>query len=417
MNSGQPTPGDAVTLINGQVNALAAAKSAMVQRMKSASAGFFTVPDRGTDLRAAERLAKTVSKRAKTLVVLGIGGSDLGARAIIRACGVSGKGMDVRFLESGADPDELASLLTTIDLNKTALNVVSKSGDTMEPLANFLILREKLVKAVGAKRAAERIVVTTDPEKGALREIAHREGYATLDVPTDVGGRWCALTSVGLFPAACARVPVRKLLAGAAAVRDAWLATDATEDSAMAFAALHHHLSTAQNRRVTVLMPYQSVLRDFALWFRQLWAESLGKDGQGFTPVAALGPADQHSQLQLWNDGPHDAVITLLSVARPRADFKVPRAYADLAAVKRLGGHRLGAISRIGFEATMKTLASHGRPHGILEIPAITPESVGGLMMHFMIATAGTAQLMGIDAYDQPGVEEGKRFIREALER
>jgi glucose-6-phosphate isomerase len=238
-----------------------------------------------------------------------------------------------------------------------------------------------------------------------------------------VGGRFSALTPVGLFPALCAGISGRKLLGGAASVRDTFVAEAAEKNAALLFAGLHHAHYAEHERRVTVLMPYAASLRELALWFRQLWAESLGKaktrGGKvmpvGFTPVAALGPADQHSQLQLWNEGPDDAVITLLTVDKSRFDPVMPRFHVDLAPPRLLARKRMSVLLRAEIEATAQTLASHGRPNGTLAIGRVTPETVGGLMMFFMLATAATAELLDIDAYGQPGVEEDKRLIRESL--
>lgn len=404
---------------------LAGVKSALMAGFKKEPQGFFGIPDMVSEANLAEKAARAATKTGKTLIVLGIGGSDLGARAITSALTKPGKGMDVRYLSSGADPEELSALLASVDMKKCVLNVVSKSGDTVEPMSAFLVLRDRLIKRVGVKRYASHIVATTDSSRGVLHEIARREGYATLPVPEHVGGRFSALTPVGLFPAACAGIPVMRLLDGARAMRDAFVTQAASKNGALLFAGLHHDGYTKRDQRVTVLMPYAASLCEFSFWFRQLWAESLGKARSrggktvhhGFTPIAAMGPADQHSQIQLYNEGPTDKIVTFLEVRNFRAELKVPKAFADLPPTAMLAGKKLGEIMQAERAATARSLATHGRPSGTLSISEITPESVGGLMMFFMLATAATAELLDVNAYDQPGVEEGKLLIKEALSK
>lgn len=400
-------------------------KASLAEQKKNGDVGFFGIPDRTAEMKAAVALAKSVSREFKTLVVLGIGGSDLGARALVTALKTAGKGMDVRFAGGNTDPEELAALIASLDFRRTAIDVISKSGDTVEPMAAFLIMRERLIAKVGRKRHARHVICTTDEHGGTLREIADREGYRTLPVPRDIGGRYSALTSVGLFPAACAGIDPQRLLAGAAAVsRDFWASGSATP-APLLFAGLTHDAYQKRGQRITVLMPYAESLREFAFWFRQLWAESLGKTHDrhdnavhaGPTPVAALGATDQHSQIQLYNEGPADKTVTFIEVRKFRADLKVPKAFPDIAGVAYLGGHALSRILHAEREATAQGLAQHGRPSGVITIPAVTPEAVGGLMMFFMLATAAAAELFDVNAYDQPGVEAGKRAMYAALGR
>jgi glucose-6-phosphate isomerase len=400
-----------------------AARDAVAARWTASRAGFLSSPDRSADLKAVETLAAAVRRQFKVLIVVGIGGSDLGARALLKALpGV--KGMTVKFLGANTDPEEIAAALKGLDWSKTAINVISKSGDTVEPMATFLILREHLVKAVGEKRHARHVIATTDASKGTLRAIADREGYRTLPVPPDVGGRFSVLTPVGLFPAACAGLDIRSLVAGAKAWRHDCLKAAAADSPTLQWAALQHD-AYSRGRHLTVLMPYTESLREFAFWFRQLWAESLGKKHSrtgtlvhlGFTPIAALGATDQHSQIQLYNEGPADKTVTFIEVAAPRADFTIPPAYADLESVAYLAGHRLSAVLHAERAATAQSLAASGCPNGTLTIPAVTPAAIGALLMHFMFATAVVAELLDVDAYDQPGVEAGKRLMYAALGR
>ncbi|MEY4722753.1 MAG: hypothetical protein RLZZ324_266 [Candidatus Parcubacteria bacterium] len=410
---------------SAEIGRLEKSLDAARQAILSEPPGFFSIPDRGEELRATEKLAREVAGKFKTLIVIGIGGSDLGARAIIGALGGRAKGMEVRFIGANTDPEEIAALLKSVDLRKCALNVISKSGGTLETMATFLLLREALIKKVGVRKHAAHVIATTDESGGALREIARREGYRTLPVPQGIGGRYSALTTVGLFPAACAGIPVRALVEGARQVLADFKADAAKESGPLLFAGLHVDASVRRGKTVTVLMPYSAALREMGYWFRQLWAESLGKARdrrgaqvhRGFTPVAALGATDQHSQLQLYVEGPNDKCVTFLQVEKPREDFKVPVAYKDLPAVSWLGGKKFSDLIRAEREATAEALADAGRPSGTVHVARVSPESVGGLMMFFMLATAAAAELLDVNAYDQPGVEDGKRLIREAFKK
>jgi len=384
--------------------------------------GFWEIPDMRTECDAVRAMAKAVSGKFKELVVVGIGGSDLGARTLVSALAVPGKGMRVRFLGANTDPDEIASVVRDIDWRKTAINVISKSGDTIEPMSTFLVLREMLIKKVGRDRHAAHVIATTDPLHGALREIAQREGYRTLSVPQKIGGRFSALTTVGLFPAACAGIDVRGLLAGAGDARAAFASSEAGDNGPLLFAGLQCD-AARRGMRIDVLMPYAASLKDLSFWFRQLWAESLGKKHDrhgrvvraGMTPIAALGATDQHSQIQLYNDGPSDKTVTFIQVGRFATDMKVPKPYPDLPVVAAMGGHTMREIIHAEREATARALAKSGVPNGTIFLGTVDAKSVGSLMMFFMMATAAAAEMLDVNAYDQPGVESGKKIMRDLL--
>ncbi|OGL72905.1 hypothetical protein A3C96_02525 [Candidatus Uhrbacteria bacterium RIFCSPHIGHO2_02_FULL_60_10] len=387
--------------------------------------GFMTIPERDDELRATAALARDVSRKAKTLVVVGIGGSDLGARAFLAALPSEKSRLTVRFIGANTDPEEIDRLLREIKLKETVVNIISKSGDTVEPMATFLLLRDKLRRATGATGLKERVVATTDAERGTLRQMADREGWRTLPVPRDIGGRFSALTPVGLFPAACGGADIRGLVAGAGAVLDDFRRAPVNRCGPLLFAGFEHDGFVRRNRRLTVLMPYAESLRQFAFWFRQLWGESLGKRRDrrgrevhvGLTPVAALGATDQHSQIQLYNEGPRDKSVTFIEVEKFRADFAVPNPYPKVEGTAYLAGKKFSQIIHAERQATALALAQAGRPNGTIRIDAITPQSVGGLMMFFMLATAAAGELFDINAYDQPGVEQGKKNMYALLGR
>ncbi len=404
---------------------LEAVRAELLRRKEAGEIGFFSIPAARRGLREVETMAAAVRREFKTLIVIGIGGSDLGARAIIRALKEPGRGVDVRFIGANTDPEEIAALLEDVDLRRAALNIISKSGDTIEPMSVFLLLRDRLIKRVGKKRHARHVIATTDAKKGTLRRIADAEGYRTLSVPADIGGRFSALTTVGLFPAACAGIPVSGLLTGAGQVLDAFVSEPAARNFPLLFAGLHYEAYVRGFQHVTVLMPYADGLKEFGAWFRQLWAESLGKKHDrkggvvyhGLTPIAALGATDQHSQIQLYNEGPFDKLVTFVETEKFRADFKVPNPYPEIEGTAYMSGLPFSRIIHAEREATALALARNGRPNGTLTVPDISPRSVGGLMFFFQLATAAMGELLNIDAYDQPGVEEGKKNMYAILGR
>ncbi len=376
--------------------------------------GFFDLP---FDLSSAAFLARRASalRRAgiRRLLVVGIGGSSLGARALIEALRSPKRGMDVAFV-SAPDPDAYADILPSrTEWKRTALLVVSKSGSTLEPVSVFLALRAALIRSVGAKKHAAHVVVITDPREGnPLLAFARAEGYEVLPHPLNVGGRFSVLSPVGLFPAACAGIDVRRLLSGAQRLeedrrikREACLAARFAADQFLAYQA---------GRTTHVFMPYAARLRLVSLWFRQLWAESLGKDGKGPTPVASVGPDDQHSQLQLYQQGPDDKTLTFVDVERFASSPKVPAAKgAD--AFAPIPGRSFTDILHAERKGVAEALAEDGRRSATFAVPSISPESVGALLQCLMQAAAFMGELLQVNAFDQPGVEAGKREARKIL--
>jgi glucose-6-phosphate isomerase len=322
------------------------------------------------------------------------------------------------------DPTSVAGALRRIDPRRVLVNVVSKSGGTVETLAQYLVVRRWLDEALGSA-ASRHLVFTTAAEGGELRDLATREGIATLEVPPEVGGRFSVLSPVGLLPAALVGIDIQALVAGAArAVARA--ESDALLDNPAAlFAGLHWSADTQAGARIHVLMPYSDRLRDLAEWYRQLWAESLGKrvdrDGRvvhaGPTPVASVGATDQHSQAQLFMEGPFDKVVTFVTVDRPDDDLTMPVSTGLPEALACLGGRTLGGLLRIEYEATSAALARAGRMNCTIALPDLAPATVGELLMFFQLATGYAGAWYGVNPFDQPGVELAKRLMFAALGR
>jgi glucose-6-phosphate isomerase len=290
-------------------------------------------------------------------------------------------------------------------------------------MAQYLVVRDRLEGALGKEKAKEGLVLVTDPEKGALRAIARAEGIRALDIPANVGGRFSVLTPVGVLPAALIGIDVAQLLAGAEDMRRRCVGVEVTKNPAGVFATLQYLADTILGKHIQVLMPYSDPLRDFAAWFVQLWAESLGKarrsDGApvGPTPLAALGATDQHSQVQLFMEGPANKTVTFIGVQEGGAEVEIPRRHQDVAELAYLGGHRLGELLDIERRATAGALARRGRPNMTLTLNRVDPWHVGGLIMLLEIATIYAGALYDVNPLDQPGVELGKQFTYAMLGR
>jgi len=359
---------------------------------------------------------------ATDFVHAGIGGSALGPMALHRALNhpyynaLSGRrGPRIHFAEN-TDPGTLSAILDIAEPGGTWINAVTKSGSTAETMANFLVLRGYLVDALGSFGYQGRTIVTTDPEKGFLREISEREDLRVLPIPADVGGRFSVLTPVGLLPAAVTGLDVEALLTGAAQCVDEVEAQGAGHPAVVG-AAMHYLMDTGRGRNVRVMMPYVDSLERLAAWFVQLWAESLGKEGKGSTPHGAVGTTDQHSQVQLYMGGPQDKVIELVEVEEHPRDLTIPEAYEDLEGVGYLGGHTMAELLNVECDATRRALTEAGRPNSTIKLGAVNEENLGYLLQALEVQTAISGTLYGVNAFDQPGVEAGKEITYKRMGR
>ena len=368
-------------------------------------------------------LWKRLAPRFDNLAVIGIGGSALGTIAVKTALchplhnelpAGSRRGARLYMLDN-PDPASCAAVLETLDLRRTLFNVITKSGSTAETISQFLVAREAVIKAVGDKWP-EHFVFTTDPEKGDLRKLAAREKVPALAVPDGVGGRFSVLSAVGLFPAAALGLAPGALLAGAAELDARCVSPDWRKNPALALGMLLWLMDAKKGKPIHVLMPYAACLADLADWFRQLWAESLGKakslDGKtvhaGPTPVKALGAIDQHSQVQLYAEGPFDKAFVFVGVRRFAREVKIPAAYPEMSAFGYLGGHGLGELLDAERRGTEVALAAAKRPSATVFVEEVSERTLGGLFFLLEMATAYAGRLYGVDAFDQPGVEGGK---------
>jgi glucose-6-phosphate isomerase len=404
----------------------ASAHQDVEQRRDSGELGFFALPEAVDIIDQIERFADGAGQAFENVVVLGIGGSALGTLALKTALlnpfwnelDPEGREFFPRlFVIDNPDPSTFSAFLDRIDLGSTLFNVVSKSGGTAETMAQFLIVRQRLEAELG-DGYRRHLLFTTDPEKGVLRKLANDEGIATLPVPANVGGRFSVLSAVGLLPAALVGISIRDLLDGARSMDERCRTAELARNPAGLFAVLQYLADTEARAPIHVMMPYSDRLRDVADWFRQLWAESLGKErtraGEevfvGPTPVRALGATDQHSQVQLYVEGPFDKTITFLIERGRTEDMQIPGVYPEIGELGYLGGHTLGELLRVEKEATEAALTQRGRMNMTIELPDVDARSLGELMMMLQIATVYAGGLYGIDPLDQPGVELGKQF-------
>ena len=384
------------------------------------------VPSRPDLSQVKQVLASAARKRRKfdDVVVLGIGGSALGMTALRTALRPpywnflpkdKRRGLPRLWVMDNVDPDEFAAMIGLIDPRRTLFNVISKSGETAETMSQFLVALDVLKGCLGTAWRRN-VVVTTDAAKGILRPMVQQERLDSFVVPDGVGGRFSVLTPVGLFPAALIGIDVRGLLAGARAMDKPCSAADFAANPAAQFAAVQMGLYD-KGKTLSVMMPYAAALKDVADWYRQLWAESLGKidsddECVGPTPIKALGVTDQHSQVQLYREGPNDKVFTILSVEKFGAAVPLPDAPPALAGLDYLRRHTMRELLKAEEKATVWALGLSKRPTTRIILGQVTPRTVGGLLYWLEVATSVAGEMLRINTYNQPGVEAGKEATR-----
>jgi glucose-6-phosphate isomerase len=407
--------------------AFARAHASLEELRARGALGFLDLPYASEMVAQVRSLADGFGQWFEDVVVLGIGGSGLGAKALKDA--LLGPFWNEGTPEArdhfprlhvidNPDPFTMHCLLGHIDPARTLFNVISKSGATAETMAQYLVAREVVERAVGPDHARGHFLFTTDPSTGALRQLGEAEGIPMLPVPENVGGRFSVLSPVGLLPAAVCGIDIEALLAGAAAMEQRCRDERFTANPAGILAALLHRADRVEGRPIHVLMPYSDRLRSLASWFQQLWAESLGKartlSGQlrptGPTPVPAVGATDQHSVLQLLMEGPDDKVVVFIEVEDHGTDHTIPRCHPELQDLAYLGGHSLGELINAERRATAEALRLAGRANATLFLPRLSPETLGQLFMLLQIATVYAGALYEVDPLDQPGVELSKKL-------
>ena len=382
------------------------------------------LPYKQKECQAVVDLANELRGKFDNLVVLGIGGSALGNIALQTALNSATYNLldNARrpgprlFVIDNVDPDQLGAILDFLDgqLDRTLFNVISKSGRTAETAAQFLTACEYLKNKLGADKLKDHIVATTDTTGGTLRSIVDKQGYRSLVVPDGVGGRFSVLSDVGLFSAAMCGIDIAGLLAGAAAMDERVKTSNIAKNPAAIYAAIQYSYYQ-RGKPLSVMMPYSYQLKDLSDWFRQLWAESLGKQKDlagnevfvGPTPIKALGTTDQHSQVQLYREGPNDKVFTFLEVEQYGREVTIGDA-GDVAELSYLSGRKLSDLINAEKQGTEYALLKSQRPCLTIKFPKISAETVGQFIYFFEVATSYMGHLFNINTYDQPAVELGK---------
>jgi glucose-6-phosphate isomerase len=373
------------------------------------------------DLPWDENALKAVSEFARShsypnVLIIGIGGSALGPAALDAALG-NAKSRKRLIVLDNIDPDFIQDSLNSLSAKDTIVNVIAKSGVTAETMATFAVVRSWMKDALGESPARERFVVTTDPEKGDLLGIARQEKYATFAIPPNVGGRFSVLTPVGTLPAALLGLDVEGLMSGArkAAVQ---ARQGFFENPALVSAFIQFVLERERAKKVLVLFPYSQALWKFSFWFKQLWGESLGKKMDrrgrevyyGQTPTAALGVTDQHSQLQLFIEGPNDKAFLFWNTREFRRSLPIEHPFSQFDSMAYLEHQTMADLFRAEKHATEIALTEAGRPNATVTVDRIDAEAIGELIMFSQYFTAYAGEFYDIDAFDQPGVEYGKKL-------
>ena len=384
---------------------------------KNGRYGFTELDAQAAEFKRVADFAKGAVGQFYDVVVLGIGGSSLGAIALRSALGAV-EGAPRLHVVDNIDPATFAALLARVSLDRTLWCVVSKSGGTVETLAQYAIVRDRL--AFAGLAPSKHLVIVTDPTSGPLRAIAVRDSIPAFAVPANVGGRFSVLTPVGTLPAALAGHDVAALLAGAKTMLAQCATPSLSDNPAGQFATLLWRAHQRAGQGTHVLMPYSDALRDIAPWFVQLWAESLGKvdaDGlpQGPTPLAARGATDQHSLLQLLMEGPADKVVAFVRVAARDIDLTVPATGDMPEAAAFMRGRTLGELIDAEATATASALGRAGRPSLTITLERADAHNAGELLMMLMLATVYAGALYRVNPLDQPGVQLGKKLAKEAL--
>jgi glucose-6-phosphate isomerase len=370
------------------------------------------------------QVATRIGKEFKTFVVLGIGGSALGPIAVFTALKhfyYNELPEKVRktpkfYVIDNVDPERMNALFDIIDIEETVFNVITKSGATSETMSQYLVIMDMLkAKYNNPRKARKHIIATTSEEKGNLIKLAQEEGFETFFIPEGVGGRFSELCPVGLLPAAATGIDIAAMLDGAREMDQLCKNDDLFSNPALMLALLQY-ISIKKGKNISVMMPYADSLKYIADWYCQLWAESLGKavdnDGKtvnaGQTPVKSLGVTDQHSQVQLYMEGPFDKVITFIEVKEFRSSVAIPEGCEQFPDVNFLCGHTLNELITKELYATRYALTKAGRANHTILLDKVDEKSIGALLYLFQMQTAYAGEMFNIDAYNQPGVEAGK---------
>jgi glucose-6-phosphate isomerase len=391
-----------------------------VKKLHDRVSGFYDCPidPSLSQVEACEALAKKLStKNFKDCVFIGIGGSSLGPMCLIDSLKHLAKNpIQFHFFEN-PDPIDWSYRIQKLNPSHTLVCVVTKSGTTYETLSIFMLAFDWLKKGLGEQGAIENTVAITDPEKSELLDFAREKGISTLSISSSVGGRYSVFTPVGLFAAALAGLDTTKFISGAKKIRD-YCEKHNSQSEKNNFIQLASALQTLERSHpIHVMMPYSTPIRLVANWWVQLWAESLGKNGKGFTAVPSLGAVDQHSMLQLLRDGPNDKIIWFMNVQDFEKKITIPSIGFKSKTFDLLEKQDLGTLLDTEFRAIQKVMTNQKRPNLQLQIDSLNEEAMGAVFFFFCVLTSFMGEVMNVNPFDQPGVEEGKIYIQDSLKK
>ncbi len=378
--------------------------------LESEDIGFFRLSqDRSLIARCESLFSKFHHK--KYFIHVGIGGSALGTEMLLSALSQSS---NVKFtFINNIDPDDLSRKLEDINLHEALIYVVSKSGTTAETVAAMSIIIQKFKNlGITESKYKDYFVFCTDPQKGELKNISRQWDIETLEIPANVGGRFSVLTPVGLFPSLFAGINIQGLLEGAEKIKQNLF----NKDKAQKFFELAQWIKALHDQGVqqTVMMPYSSLLREYSSWFVQLWAESLGKDGKGLTPIPAFGATDQHSQMQLFMEGPQDKILMILEVEKFHSDFSLKND-VESESFKNLSPFKLSDLMKAELEGTLTALKENKRHVVHIKLPILNEDSLGQLILFAECLTVIVGEFLKVNPFNQPGVEAGKKYANSWL--
>ncbi|AGB40465.1 glucose-6-phosphate isomerase [Halobacteroides halobius DSM 5150] len=406
---------------------------AIKEAKEAGELGFMELPETHKEIaKEIKEFAEANREKYDNFVVLGIGGSALGNIAVQTALNdpyynlkkEARNGCPRLFVPDNVDPTRLKSLLDELDLEKTMFNVISKSGTTAETMSQFLTAQAAVVEDLGEDAVSDHFIATTSKDSGKLIKIAKEEAIKTFYIPDNVGGRFSVLTPVGLVSSAFVGVDIEELLAGAEYMAQVCDTDDLWANPAYLNAVLQY-LADQDGKPMSVMMPYNHALKDVADWYRQLWAESLGKEvdregnvvNVGPTPIKALGATDQHSQAQLYMEGPYDKVVTFLEVENFKEELEIGSGYEDIEGVSYLGNHTFNKLITTEKKATELALTKQNRLNCTVIFPEVNAFTLGQFFYLFELQTAMSGELYNINAFNQPGVELGKKYAYGVLGR
>ena len=361
-----------------------------------------------------KKAAEKIKQNSDILVVIGIGGSYLGARAAIEFCksplynNLEKDTPDIYFAGNNISPTALTELLSICKGKDISVNVISKSGTTTEPAIAFRVFKNLLVEKYGEEGARERIFVTTDKARGTLKQFSDKAGYETFVVPDNVGGRFSVLTAVGLLPICCAGIDIDALMSGAQSAMNAFASNDLDNNAALRYAVLRNVLLN-KGKSTEILVGYEPYMLMLNEWWKQLYGESEGKDKKGIFPASVVFSTDLHSMGQYIQDGQRNLFETVISVKNPGASFVIPEDVANVDGLNFIAGCQLDYVNKTAMTATLIAHNDGGVPNILIEVEDRTPASLGYLMYFFEFACAMSGYMLGVNPFNQPGVEAYKK--------